>query len=66
MSDKNKMPPQLLAHFKSKQGGEEAKDSKTGPDTDDKSKRKQAVTKARIRIEEKSRKSPHGKEKEAG
>ena len=51
MADKGKMPPQLLAHFKSKAEGKEGQE----PDSDqddkksDKDKRKEAVKKARIR-----------------
>ena len=61
---KSKMPPQLLAHFKKKQeGGEESHEDVKKSDKD---RRKEAVKKARIRLEEKSRKSGHDKEKEAG
>lgn len=49
---KNKMPPELLAHFKKKQGdGAEKEDSKT-----DKEKRKDALNKAKSRLEEKRKK----------
>jgi hypothetical protein len=67
MADKGKMPPQLLAHFKSKAEGKEGQE----PDSDqddkksDKDKRKEAVKKARIRMEETSRKKDD-KQKEAG
>ena len=61
---KNKMPPELLAHFKKKQEGSEesARDTKEN----DKQRRKEAVKKARVRLEEKSRRSKRGEEKEAG
>ncbi len=61
---KNKMPPELLAHFKKKQG--EKGDAPENKKEDDKMRRKEAVNKARIRLEEKSRRSNHDKEKEAG
>lgn len=47
---KNKMPPELLAHFKSKNEG---KDSKEESKIDDKTKRKEALSKARTRLEKK-------------
>jgi len=59
----NKMPPQLLAHFKKKQEGGDK--SETSAKKSDKDRRKEAVNKARIRMEEKNRKGGHGKEKEA-
>jgi hypothetical protein len=64
MAEKGKMPPQLLAHFKSKNEGKES--GKPDKDTDDsnKAKRKEAVTKARVRLEEKNKKPYRGKEKE--
>lgn len=62
MSDKKKMPPELLAHFKKKQDG----DSGDAGKKDDKERRHEAVKKARIRLEEKSRGKGHDKEKEAG
>lgn len=51
---KNKMPPELLAHFKKKKEGKEGaeKDSKMS----DKEKRKDALSKARKRMEEKKKK----------
>ena len=51
---KNKMPPELLAHFKKKQEGKEGaeKDSKMS----DKEKRKDALSKALKRMEEKKKK----------
>ena len=58
---KNKMPPQLLEHFKKKAAGKEGKES----DESDDSRRKEAVKKARVRMEEKSL-SNYGKQKEAG
>ena len=51
MPGKGKMPPELLAHFKKKSGqdsGEEA-----SKETTDKKRRKEAVKKARVRIEKK-------------
>jgi len=47
------MPPKLLAHFKSKN---DKKDGKVAEKKNDKEKRKEALSKARSRIEEKSRK----------
>jgi len=64
---KNKMPPQLLEHFKKKAAGkqnEESDSTENKTDSDD-SRRKEAVKKARVRMEEKSR-SNYGKQKEAG
>jgi hypothetical protein len=49
---KNKMPPELLAHFKSKNEG---KDSKDESSKDDKAKRKEALSKARTRLEKKNK-----------
>ena len=65
---KSKMPPQLLAHFKKKQEGGEGsrEESREDVNKSDKDRRKEAVKKARIRLEEKSRKSSHDKEKETG
>ena len=48
-----KMPPELLAHFKKKQ--EEKEGSDKDPKQTDKEKRKDAVTKARKRMEEKKK-----------
>lgn len=49
---KNKMPPELLAHFKKKQGeGNEKEDNKT-----DKEKRKDALNKAKSRLDKKREK----------
>jgi hypothetical protein len=50
----SKMPPELLAHFKKKageknEGGKEPKES-------DKEKRKEAVKKARLKLEERNKK----------
>jgi len=64
MAEKGKMPPQLLAHFKSKNEGKEGNEPDKDTDDSDKTKRKKAVTKARIRLEEKNKKPYHGKEKE--
>lgn len=54
MPGKGSMPPELLAHFK-KKNGEEAKsgEEKMGSD---KERRKDAVKKARVRLEERKRK----------
>jgi len=58
------MPPELLAHFKKKQGaGDESKEEAKESDKD---KRKEAVKKARIRLESKNRRRDHGEEKETG
>jgi|TARA_E500000318_G_scaffold110023_1_gene124409 hypothetical protein len=51
---KNKMPPELLAHFKKKQEGKEGSDKEAK--MSDKEKRKDALSKARKRIEEKKKK----------
>jgi hypothetical protein len=60
----NKMPPELLAHFKKKQEGGGASDSSVNKN--DKDRRKEAVKKARVRMEEKNRKGGHDKENKAG
>jgi hypothetical protein len=50
-----KMPPELLAHFKKKQGeGEDKKASPEEKKEGDKKKRSEAVKKARIRMEAKN------------
>jgi hypothetical protein len=63
MSGKKSMPPELLAHFKKKneesEPGGKVKES-------DKTRRKEAVKKARVRLEEKSRRPRRDQEKEAG
>jgi len=51
---KNKMPPELLAHFKKKQGEKEGSDKESK--MSDKEKRKDALSKARKRMEEKKKK----------
>jgi hypothetical protein len=52
---KNKMPPELLAHFKKKQEGAEDKDSSPEEKKEgDKKRRSEAVKKARIRMEAKN------------
>lgn len=57
MASKNKMPPELLAHFKKKQEGKEGKEETPEAKKEgDKKRRKEAVKKARIRMEEKSSK----------
>ena len=58
MAEKGKMPPQLLAHFKAKS------EEKGGQG--DKEKRKEAVNKARIRMEESSRRKGNDKTEKAG
>jgi hypothetical protein len=63
MADK-KMPPELLAHFKKKQEGSDGE--QTNDNKSDKDRRKEAVKKARIRMEEKTRRGGRDKEKEAG
>jgi hypothetical protein len=61
MPGKNKMPPELLAHFKKK--GEEGND---GKNQDDKMRRKEAVKKARVRVEERSKESKRDQKEKAG
>ena len=63
MSAKSKMPPELLAHFKSKAEG---KDGSNRESEDPKEKRKRAVEKARVRLESKNRRGSGDKENEAG
>ena len=58
------MPPELLAHFKKKQEGGGASDSSVNKN--DKDRRKEAVNKARVRMEEKNRRGGHDKENKAG
>jgi hypothetical protein len=57
MSDKGKMPPALLAHFKSKAEDKEGKAESSAEEKEegDKEKRKEAVKKARTHLEERSR-----------
>jgi hypothetical protein len=64
MSKKGSMPPELLAHFKKKQEEKEGspEDKKMG----DKERRKEAVKKARVRLEEQKRGRKHDKNEEAG
>jgi len=50
------MPPEILAHFKDKKEGNK----------NDKDRRKEAVKKARVRIEEQKRGKKDDKEKEIG
>mgnify|MGYP003113189911 FL=1 len=54
MSKKRSMPPEILEYFKKKSGQNEDKKG-------DKERRKEAVNKARIRLEEKSRKEEKNK-----
>lgn len=61
------MPPELLAHFKKKQGSND--DSAATPEEQkerDKERRKEAVRKSRTRLEEKSRRPKHDENKETG
>lgn len=55
MTNKKSMPPELLEHFKKKQEGKKGDDG--DHKSEDKDRRKEAVKKARIRMEEKSRKN---------
>lgn len=57
------MPPELLAHFKKKQEGSEPAESE---EKTDKQRRKEAVNKARIRLEENSRRRADDKEEKTG
>lgn len=59
MADKGKMPPALLAHFKSRAEGKEGSNDSSVEEKKegDKEKRKEAVKKARTHMEENSRKS---------
>lgn len=64
---KNKMPPQLLEHFKKKAAEKEGKetDNTENKKESDNSKRKEALKKARTKMEEKNTKH-RDKQKEAG
>jgi hypothetical protein len=68
MAPKGKMPPALLAHFKSKAEGADKESSATPEEKKegDKEKRKEAVKKARIRMEESSRGGQRGKQEKTG
>ena len=68
MSEKGKMPPALLAHFKAKaeEKGEKTDSSAEEKEESDKTKRKEAVKKARIRMEESSRKKGNDKAQQTG
>jgi hypothetical protein len=68
MAPKGKMPPALLAHFKSKAESGDKKSSATPEEKKegDKEKRKEAVKKARIRMEESSRGGQRGKQEKTG
>ena len=68
MAEKGKMPPQLLAHFKSRgEGKGEQGESSVGEGKEgDKEKRKEAVKKARIRMEESSRRKGSDKTQKTG
>lgn len=64
---KNKMPPELLEHFKkkaAKKEGREVEDSENKKESDN-LRRKEALKKARSKIEEKNNKH-RDKQKEAG
>lgn len=63
MAGKNKMPPELLAHFKSKTEGKERTDADSK--VTDKQKRKEAVNKARVRLESRSKRQTSDKKEEA-
>jgi len=64
MTSKKSMPPQLLEHFKKKQEAKEGKDGDHKPE--DKERRKDAVKKARIRMEERSREKRDDQKEKAG
>jgi hypothetical protein len=68
MAPKGKMPPALLAHFKSRAEGNDKKAPATDAEKKegDKEKRKEAVKKARIRMEESSRRGNRGKQEKTG
>ena len=68
MATKGKMPPALLAHFKSRAEGTDKESSATNEEKKegDKEKRKEAVKKARIRMEESSRGKQRGKQEKTG
>jgi hypothetical protein len=61
MPGKSKMPPELLAHFKKK--GESGNGEKN---QDDKTRRKEAVKKARVRVEERSKEPKRDQKEETG
>lgn len=64
---KGKMPPELLEHFKKKQGdGDEKQQTSEEKQESDKEKRKEAVRKSRTRLEEKSRRSRHDQDEKTG
>lgn len=64
MTSKKSMPPELLEHFKKKQEGKEGKAS--DQKSEDKDRRKEAVKKARTRMEEKSRRSRDDQKEKTG
>ena len=68
MATKGKMPPALLAHFKSRAEGTDKESSATNEEKKegDKEKRKEAVKKARIRMEESSRGKQRVKQEKTG
>jgi len=62
------MPPELLAHFKKKaeEKGGEAISSAEEKNESDKTRRKEAVKKARVRIEERSKEASRDKKEATG
>ena len=68
MATKGKMPTALLAHFKSRAEGTDKESSATNEEKKegDKEKRKEAVKKARIRMEESSRGKQRVKQEKTG
>lgn len=64
MTSKKSMPPQLLEHFKKKQEAKEGKEDKHK--AEDKDRRKDAVKKARIRMEERSKQKRDDQKEKAG
>ena len=68
MNKKGKMPPELLAHFKKKAGNEDDDKSMSPKEKENvnKEKRRDAVKKARVRLEEKKRGDKLDEEEKAG
>lgn len=68
MTEKRRMPAELLAHFKTKKGeGSEDKETTAEEKKEsDKVKRKEALHKARTRLEESSRRKGDDEESETG
>ena len=67
MTEKRRMPAELLAHFKTKkeEGGEDKDTTAEEKKESDKVKRKEALHKARTRLEESSRRKGSDKTQEA-